>query len=450
MISFQELNLSKPLQNALSDIGFEIVTPIQEQAFPIVMSGADVVGIAQTGTGKTLAYSLPLLQQLKFSKQLTPRILIVVPTRELVMQVVENIISYTKYMNVRVLGIYGEANIKLQMKGIAEGIDILVATPGRLYDLVIKRALVLKDVNKLVIDEVDVMLDLGFRPQLINIFDLLPARRQNIVFSATMTDEVDALLDDFFVAPIRISVAPSGTPLESIAQQAYPVKNFFTKVNLLIYLLSDKERFKKALVFVSNKKLADRLYDLLEEKMGPVSSIIHSNKSQNFRIRSVQEFESGAKRILIATDVISRGLDLDKVSHVVNFDTPIYPENYMHRIGRTGRAAQEGESLLFYTEREETAKEAIEKLMDYQIPIVPFPEEVTEVNELIPEERIEEGDKNHSRNTKEIERGPSQHEKLEKNLKVNEGGSYKRKLAAKHKKPQTRGDKNYNKKNKKR
>ncbi len=448
MSNFQDLNLSKPLQNALSDLGFEHATPIQEQALPVVLSGADIVGIAQTGTGKTLAYMLPLLQQLKFSKQLTPRILVIVPTRELVMQVVQNISSYTKYMNVRVFGIYGEANIKLQMQAIAEGLDILVATPGRLYDLVIKRALVLKDVKNLVIDEVDVMLDLGFRPQLINIFDLLPTRRQNIVFSATMTDEVDALLDDFFVSPIRISIAPSGTPLQNIAQQAYPVKNFFTKVNLLVHLLTDKDRFKKVLVFISNKKLADKLFDLLEENMGPVSSVIHSNKSQNFRIRSVQEFESGAKRILIATDVISRGLDLDKVSHVVNFDTPVYPENYMHRIGRTGRATQEGESLLFYTKREESGKEAIEKLMDYRIPTLDFPEEVVEVNELIPEERIEEGDKNHSRNVKDIERGPSYHEKLEKNLKVNEGGSYKKKLAAKYKKPQRKGDKNFNKKNK--
>jgi ATP-dependent RNA helicase RhlE len=164
----------------------------------------------------------------------------------------------------------------------------------------------------------------------------------------------------------------------------------------------------------------------------------------------VQEFDSGIKRILIATDVISRGLDLDKVSHVINFDTPIYPENYMHRIGRTGRAEHQGESLLFYTPREEASKDAIEKLMDYLIPLVDFPEEVTEVNELIPEERIEEGGKNYSRNIKDIERGPSHHEKIEKNLKVNEGGSYKRKLAAKHKKPQTRGDKNFSKKNKKR
>ncbi len=449
MTTFENFKLTKQLTNAIDELGFETPTPIQEEAFPVILSGTDVVGIAQTGTGKTLAYLLPLLQQLKFSKQDNPRILVMVPTRELVTQVVENINAYAKYMNVRVLGIFGEANIKLQKQAIAEGLDILVATPGRLYDLVIKRSLSFKDINKLVIDEVDVMLDLGFRPQLINILDLLPARRQNIMFSATMTDEVDALMDNFFVTPHRISIAPSGTPLDNISQQAYPVKNFFTKVNLLIHLLSEKEEYQKVLVFVSNKKMADRLYDCLEDSFGSSKAIIHSNKSQNYRMRSVQEFESGEKRVLIATDVISRGLDLEKVTHVINFDTPAYPENYMHRIGRTGRASQEGKSLLFYTEREKEAKEAIENLMVYEIPLKEMPEEVVIINELIPEERVETNDKSFFRNVKDETKGPSHHEKLEKNKKVNEGGSYRKKLAAKHKKAQTRGDKQFNQQKKK-
>ncbi len=446
MTTFDSFNLTKQLQRAIEDLAFDKPTPIQEEAFPVVLSGKDVVGIAQTGTGKTLAYMLPVLQLLKFSKQPHPRVLVMVPTRELVMQVVEQIKSFTTYMNVRVLGVFGESNINVQKMAVAEGLDILVATPGRLYDLVLSGFLTLKDVNKLVIDEVDVMLDLGFLPQLINIFDLLPSRRQNIMFSATLTSEVDALIDDFFMAPTRIAIAVSGTPLENIAQQAYPVKNFYTKVNLLVHLLQDKASFHKVLVFVSGKKVADRLFEKLEETIGASVGIIHSNKSQNFRIRSVLEFESGEKRVLIATDVISRGLDLDKISHVINFDTPIYAENYMHRIGRTGRATQQGNAILFFTPQEEPAKEAIEKLMSYQIPTSDFPDEVPQSNELSPEEKPRTTEKNYLPPTKKTS-GLSFHEKKAKNQKENLGGSYKKKIAEKYKKAQTRGDK-YNKRNK--
>ncbi|UXP31763.1 DEAD/DEAH box helicase [Reichenbachiella agarivorans] len=449
MSTFENLNLSKQLRHAIDDLGFDSPTPIQEAAFPAVLSGQDLVGIAQTGTGKTFAYMLPLLQQLKFSKQITPRILILVPTRELVDQLVSNIDSYTKYINIRVMGVYGESNINIQKQNLALGIDILVATPGRLYDLAISKAVNLRDISKLVIDEVDVMLDLGFRPQLINIFDLLPTRRQNIMFSATMTDEVDILIDDFFVTPNRIAIAVSGTPLENISQQCYAVKNFHTKANLLAELLADKETFNKVLVFVSSKSIADRLFDRLEHGYGASICIIHSNKSQNYRIRSVQDFEEGTKRILIATDVIARGLDLDKISHVINFDAPAYPENYMHRIGRTGRAAQKGNSLLFYTEKEEAAKQAIEELMKYKIPELDFPEQVEISNELIPEERPRIIESNYNRNLK-LKEAVEPQEKLEKNKKVNLGGSYKIKLAEKYKKPRRRGDKNQNKNKKRR
>jgi ATP-dependent RNA helicase RhlE len=448
MNSFDDLRLSKQLRNAIVDLGFDNPTAIQHEAFPVILSGKDVVGIAQTGTGKTLAYMLPILQELKFSKQVNPRVLILVPTRELVDQVVENIESFAKYINIRVLGVYGESNISIQKQSIAQGIDILVATPGRLYDLVVSRALQLKAISKLVIDEVDVMLDLGFRTQLTNIFELLPDRRQNIMFSATMTDDVDELLNDFFDYPAKISIAVSGTPLANIAQQCYAVKNFYTKVNLLTHLLSDPTEYSKVLVFVSSKKIADRLFEEMEEQYGPDTCIIHSNKSQNYRIRSVEEFESGTKRILIATDVIARGLDLDRISHVINFDAPNYPENYMHRIGRTGRAEQQGKSMLFYTIKEEGYKEAIETLMDYAIPSFGIPEEVEIVDQLIPEERDRVKENNHYRNVKKQEVGASFHEKKEKNLLENQGGSYRKKLAKKHKKPQRRGDKIQNLKSK--
>ena len=238
-MTFHDLNINNQLFNALDDLGFITPTPIQEQAFNVVSSGKDVVGIAQTGTGKTFAYMLPILKDLKFSEQENPRVLVLVPTRELVVQVVDEIEKLSKYINNRILGVYGGTNINTQKQAIADGVDILVATPGRLYDLALSRVLQLKSIQKLVIDEVDVMLDLGFRHQLINIFDILPERRQNIMFSATMTQDVNLLLNDFFKSPERVSIAVSGTPLENISQQRYNVPNFYTKVNLLTHLLKD-------------------------------------------------------------------------------------------------------------------------------------------------------------------------------------------------------------------
>lgn len=452
MDTFENFNLTKQLLAAIAGLGFEKPTPVQAEAFPVVLSGKDVVGIAQTGTGKTFAYMLPILQDLKFSKQLNPRVLVLVPTRELVIQVVEMTETFAKNSNIRVLGVYGGTNINTQKQKVYLGTDILVATPGRLYDLALCGALQLKGVNKLVIDEVDVMLDLGFRYQISNIFELLPVRRQNIMFSATMTEEVDALIDDYFVSPVKVSIALSGTPLNNIAQKCYEVENFYTKVNLLVHLLKDKQEFSKVLVFVSNKKSADRLFEALENTNDTETGIIHSNKTQNYRIRSIRQFDEGKNRILVATDLMARGLDLDKVSHVINFDTPNYPENYIHRIGRTGRAEQEGKTILFYTGKEKPAKEAIEALMNYKIPALEFPEEVEISSQKTPEERPQLADtKNPHRNSgKEIVRGPAVHEKKAKNKKINQGGSYKRELALKYKKPKTKGDKTFKGRDKKR
>ena len=439
MSTFDNLTLTKQLRNAIDELGFAKPTPIQEQSFSVVRSGIDIVGIAQTGTGKTLAYMLPILQDIKFQKIDTPRVLVLVPTRELVLQVVERIEEFAKYMNVRILGVYGGTNINTQKKACAQGVDIVVATPGRLYDLAACRALQLKTVKQLVIDEVDVMLDLGFRIQLANIFSILPERRQNIMFSATMTEEVDALIDNYFIKPKKISIAVSGTPLNNIAQECYRVKNFYTKLNLLDYILMDKEVYSKVLVFVPNKKHADTVFEFLEEQYASELCVIHSNKTQNYRIRSIKQFDQGDNRILVATDVMARGLDLDKISHVINFNTPLYAENYMHRIGRTGRAEEKGNSILFFTDKEEVAKNSIQSLMDYEIPQVDFPLDV-EVNEqLLPEEReIAKISKNRSTETKLRDAGF--HDKKEKNQQVNTGGSYRAKLAKKYKKSQTKGD----------
>lgn len=448
-MTFEDLNLNTPLHNALNDLGFTTPTPIQAEAFNVVASGKDMVGIAQTGTGKTFAYMLPILKNLKFSTQETPRVLVLVPTRELVVQVVDEIEKLSKYINNRVLGVYGGTNINTQKQAIAEGIDILVATPGRFYDLALSRVLQLKTIQKLVIDEVDVMLDLGFRHQLINIFDILPEKRQNIMFSATMTQDVDVLINEFFKSPERVSIAVSGTPLENISQKRYNVANFNTKVNLLAHILNDTESFNKVLIFVAYKKMADRLFEKLDEHFHDELCVIHSNKTQNYRLRSIEQFRNGDNRILIATDVMARGLDIDNISHVINFDTPDYPENYMHRIGRTGRAEREGEALVFSTEKEQEAIRKIESLMQMKIEVLDFPDFVKISTDLIEEERPQIKERNNPVKRKDEDApGPAFHDKSEKNSKENLGGSYKFKIAAKYKKPKTRGDKNYNKRNK--
>ena len=447
-LSFQDLNLNTPLRNALEDLNFQTPTPIQEQAFSSIMSGRDVVGIAQTGTGKTFAYLLPLLRMLKYSEQKNPRILIMVPTRELVVQVVEEIEKLAKYINLRVTGVYGGVNINTQHQDLMQGLDVVVATPRRLYDLVLRRAVQLKSIQKFVIDEVDVMLDLGFKFQVNNIIELLPKNRQSIMFSATMTETVEEMIDANFKTPEKISVAVSGTPLENIDQRGYKIPNFYTKANLLKHLLSDSEAYHKVLIFIGDKRIADRLYENLGEEFPGETSLVHTGKSQNYRLKSVSDFDEGNTRILIATDVMARGLDIENVSHVVNFDTPQYPENYMHRIGRTGRAEKKGQSLLFTTESEQEYLDAIEDLMKTEVPNYELPKEVEIATELIPEEKPRAIEINNPNKVVD-EAGPAFHEKKDKNKKINLGGSYRREIAQKYKKPKTRGDKNANRKRKK-
>ncbi len=449
MTTFSDLKLGKQLQFGIDDLGITTPTPIQEQSFSVIKAGKDMVGIAQTGTGKTFAYMLPVLETLKYSREINPRVLVLVPTRELVVQVVEEIEKIGKYLSVRVTGVYGGVNINTHKEAVSQGCDIVVATPGRLYDLALSRAVSLKNVKKLIIDEVDVMLDLGFRFQITNIFELLPDKRQNILFSATMTDDVEVLIDDFFRSPVKISVAVSGTPLDNIAQESYEAPNFYTKANLLNHLLQEEDIYTKVLVFVPNKRQADTLYREVDDFFPGQASVIHSNKTQNYRLRSIENFNKGEKRILISTDIMARGLDLDRITHVFNMDVPRYAENYMHRIGRTGRAEAQGHSILFSTEKEAQAKEAIEALMDYKIPLLEMPSEVETATKLLPEEmpQVHEPNNPHKASDEHVP-GPSFHEKSEKNSKENRGGSYQYKIAAKYKKPKTKGDKNFNRRNK--
>ena len=428
MNSFQELSIQKSLLNAIKDLDFVKPTPIQREAYPKILSGNNVVGIAQTGTGKTLAYSLPILQELNYSKSYKPRVLIIVPTRELVVQVVNQIELYTKYITVRIVGVFGGVNIKTQQAFLSEGTDIVVGTPGRMYDLILNRSLQTQDIKKLVIDEVDVMLDLGFRFQLNNIFELLPEKRQNIMFSATMTDDVQFLIQDNFINPQTITVSVSGTPLDNISQTCYAVPNFHTKLNLLNYLLKDKATFQKVVVFVGSKKYADLIFLELEANFWKELGIIHSNKSQNNRLATIESFNDDQTRILIASDIIARGLDLDDISHVINFDTPKFPENYIHRIGRTGRAKKMGNSILLFTKDEEKNKFTIEKLMGKIINSKKLPDEVVISKKLVLEEQPNIVEKNLHKKSKQPN-GPSFHEKKDKNKKqYNLSGGQKIKL----------------------
>lgn len=441
-MTFADLNLNRFLLDALDEMGFVTPTPIQEKAFNVIMSSKDVVGIAQTGTGKTYAYLLPILRQLTYSEQKYPRVLIVVPTRELVVQVVDELEKLTPYINVRFTGVYGGTNLNKQKQIVYAGQDIIVATPGRLLDLALDGILKLKQIQKLVIDEVDEMMNLGFRAQLITLLDLLPKNRQSILFSATLTKEVNGLLDDFFKSPIKIEVASSGSPLDTIKQLAYPVPNFYTKVNFLVNLLQDKTTFNKVLVFVKNKKQANILFDELDFILPNEADVIHSNKTQNYRLRSVKNFEMGFFNILIATDIIARGLDLTNVSHVINFDIPDEPENYIHRIGRTGRAEQEGIAISFFTEEEADYLGEIELLMVKEIEVLDLPETIEVSTRLIDDEIPKsELERNNEKKKVEEPRGAAFHEKKEKNSRVNLGGSYRREIAKKYKKPKTRGQK---------
>ena len=438
MRSFEELKLGKPQLRALKDLEIDSPTPIQDKAIPAVLSGKDVVGLAQTGTGKTLAYLLPILKLLPYSDQKHPRVLILVPTRELVEQVARVATETSRYQNVRIVGVFGGSNINRQKEQVMEGADIIVATPGRLFDLAVSGVLRLSSIQRVVLDEVDEMLLIGFRPQLMNILDILPEKRQNVMFSATLPEEVDQLIRDYFMRPRKIEIVPAGTPLERIEQLAIPIPNYRTKVNFLQSAL-DSADMEKVLIFTRNKKMADRLHEDLSERFGSESDVIHSNKSQNYRFNAVERFAGGQTRILIATDVVSRGMDISGVTHVINFDLPGNPEQYIHRIGRTGRARASGTAISLFTPTEEEMLLEIEILMMQEIPQGNLPDHVEISKILMPEEEDRSDEKEIMSSKKDLFKpGPAFHDKKDKNKKVNLGGSYKREIKKKYKKPKKR------------
>jgi ATP-dependent RNA helicase RhlE len=441
-MTFRELNLKKPLWSALDELGYQTPTTIQAVSFNPMMSGKDTIGIAQTGTGKTLAYLLPCLCMWKFSKEPHPQILIIVPTRELVAQVVSEVEKLTAYMNVVVGGVYGGTNMNTQTAMVLQGLDILVGTPGRILDLAASGSLQLKHAKKVVIDEVDETLSLGFRPQLLRIFEYLPVKRQHMVFSATLSTEVAEFLDAYLTNPIRIEAARAGSPIEKIDQVAYRVPNFLSKVALLQHFLDTAPEYAKILVFVASRSLADRLFEALEPFYVESIGLIHSNKAQNFRFNTVEQFQSGEISILIATDLIARGIDVTDVSHVINFDIPENAENYIHRIGRTGRADKNGLALTFVTEKDNSALKAIETLMQKELEFASIPEEVDLTEELLEFEKpqlVVPGKPIKLPKRENV--GASFHEKKAKNKKVNVRYNHKKAMQEKYGKPKKKGGK---------
>ncbi len=427
MKTFLDFDLPKSLQKAIDELGLTNPTPIQEKAFSVILSGRDMMGIAQTGTGKTFAYLIPILKQWKFQATDSPRVLILVPTRELVVQVEEELNKLVKFMSVRVVGIFGGVNINTQKKAVANGVDIVVGTPGRTMDLALDGVLRLDNLQKLVIDEFDEILNLGFRFQVTSILTMLKNKRQNILFSATMTEEVDEMLDDYFDFPEEVSLAPSGTPLEKIKQIGYHVPNFLTKVNLLKYLLLQDETMSRILVFVNNKKIVDTTFELLNEEFPEQFGVIHSNKSQNYRLNTMASFQQGELRGLVTTDIMARGLDISDITHVINLQFPEVEEQYIHRIGRTGRADKEGVAISLISPNEEEEVLETEMLMEKEIAILAIPESVEISEKKLEFEKDRRRFKSIGKKIKQESKGDASHEKKDKNNKVNLGGPGKRK-----------------------
>jgi ATP-dependent RNA helicase RhlE len=368
-MSFASLGLRAELLRALDDAGYTTPTPVQSQTIPVILSGRDVLAGAQTGTGKTASFALPLLQRLAMSAGRSAgrrpvRGLILVPTRELAAQVEESIKTYGKYMPLTSTAIFGGVNINPQLQALRRGVDILVATPGRLLDHVQQRTVDLSRIEILVLDEADRMLDMGFVRDIRRILAILPATRQNLLFSATFSNDIKALADGFLNSPARIEVERKNTESDLITQSIYCTSKD-SKRDLLVWVLAE-QNIKQALVFTRTKHGADRLAKQLIRD-GIVAAPIHGDRSQAQRMRALADFKAGAVRILVATDLAARGLDIDMLPHVVNFELPSVAEDYVHRVGRTGRAGIQGEAISLVAHDEMKMLADIERLIKKRI-----------------------------------------------------------------------------------
>jgi len=382
---FTDLGLAEPILKALAAKKYATPTPIQTQAIPVLLQGKDLCGIAQTGTGKTAAFALPSLDHFARNPKPTPlqgcRMLVLSPTRELAAQIAQSFRDYGRFMKLSVEVVFGGVPINRQIRALGRGVDIVVATPGRLLDLIDQRAFTIKDTEIFVLDEADQMMDMGFIHPLKRIAKLLPKERQNLFFSATMPKEIEALASQFLHNPVKVSVAPQSTTAERIRQQATFV-NQAEKQALLTLTVKD-ETINRALIFTRTKHGADRVVRFLEGA-GIQAFAIHGNKSQGQRTTALQAFRDGRVKLLVATDIAARGIDVSGVSHVINFELPNVPEQYVHRIGRTARAGAEGIAISFVADDEKPYLKAIERTTRVKLDIVPLPENFIEVVRNLP------------------------------------------------------------------
>ena len=365
-MEFETLRIAEPILKALKEAGYIEPTPIQEKTIPLLLSGKDVIGIAQTGTGKTAAFGVPILQKLNEKKYngKGPRALVLAPTRELAAQIVEEFKSYGKFLNFNYLAVYGGVGIVPQIRALRAGVDVLIATPGRLIDLMNQGKVSLKNVEFLVLDEADRMLDMGFLRDVKKIVKTCREERQVLFCAATMSKEISELADDFLKSPVRVEVTPQSTPVDKIEQCVFFVdrKN---KEELLLDLIK-QQNMDRVLVFVGMKHKANKVAMILN-KNGVEAAAIHGNKSQFQREKALREFKCGAVRVLVATDIAARGIDVSNISHVVNYDLPNEPENYVHRIGRTARAGESGTAYSFCSAEERNYLNQIERVIKRKV-----------------------------------------------------------------------------------
>ena len=374
---FEDFKLNRQLLSALEDMGFSHPTPVQQRVIPIALAGQDLIAIAQTGTGKTAAYLLPLLMKLKYAQGSHPRALVLAPGKELAIQIHGEVGLLGRHCDLRSVCLYGGVGPTAQIRSLENGVDLIISTPGRFLDLYRREAFHTRDIKTLVLDEADKMMDMGFMPQLREILEKLPVKRQNCLFSATFGPKVERLADEFLLFPQRITISPQATPAETVDHYFYAVPNFKTKVNLLQWLLG-KPELDRVMVFVKTKQTATQLFRFIGRKSGGDVRLIHANKAQNSRINAFEDFRGGTVRVLVTTDVSARGLDIEEVSHVVNFDVPLVYEDYVHRIGRTGRIGRKGEAITFANPAEQMYLQQIEKLIGTSIRKKTTPEGVVE------------------------------------------------------------------------
>ncbi|MFN6380624.1 MAG: DEAD/DEAH box helicase [Flavobacteriales bacterium] len=429
-MTFEDLKLTRQFLDAVAEAGYTDPTDIQRLAIPRIMAGQDLIGIAQTGTGKTAAYVLPLLMQMKYHQGPEPRCLILVPTKELVIQVDRTIEELSKYTDLKRVALYGGIGPKAQIAQLQEGVDIIVATPGRFLEVYAKREILPKKIKHVVLDECDRMMDMGFWPQLREIQEKLPQKKQQLLFSATFPEKVERIADNFLLFPSRVEVTPQATPADTVRQILFSLPNFKAKLALLEHFLTTDESFNRVMVFVKTKEQATSIAKYLERLAIGEVRLLHSNKGQNARINAIDDFKSGDVRVLVSTDVSARGIDVVEVSHVINFNIPTNYEDYVHRIGRTGRAFKTGTAISFADFSEEYHIAKIEKLIkqslergeltsSIKIDETPFDEFQDQMREIDRQKRLENPDFK-----------GAFHEK-----------KFKKKLADKKKKPNTKSGK---------